>query len=216
MRITDEKPHNMSISPFFHELRSAYQAEINDLTFDSEGRDVLRQRLTERRTELGFLLQMMELSPEMVAVIFHQGFEFKKPLVMDHLLSQESDELPDWASLADAIVLPPWAQDLSRVVLKQPMGDWFLTVAAGLEYMYNKPDGLSAEAIDEEDGDSADGQDDASRDEGRSADANGRASGGDDAADPIGGSDGDDERDARAREEAGADWLAGQGFDRKD
>ena len=107
-------------------------------------------------------------------------------------------------------------KNLSQVVLKQPMGDWFLTVAAGLEYMYNKPDGLSAEAIDEEDGDSADGQDDASRDEGRIADANGRASGGDDAADPAGGSDGDDERDARAREEAGADWLAGQGFDRKD
>ena len=45
MRITDEKPYNMSISPFFHELRSAYQAEINDLTFDSEGRDVLRQQI---------------------------------------------------------------------------------------------------------------------------------------------------------------------------
>ena len=201
----------MSISPFFHELRSAYQAEINDLTFDSEGRDVLRQRLAERRKELGFLLQMMELSPEMVAVIFHQGFEFKKPAVMDHLITQESDELPEWESLGDAIVLPPWAQELSQVVLKQPMGHWFLTVAAGLEYMYNKPDGTSAAVNDEEDGgESADGHDDASRDEGRSADA------GDDRADPVGGSDGDDERDARAREEAGADWMAGQGFDRKD
>ena len=191
----------MSISPFFHELRSAYQAEINDLTFDSEGRDVLRQRLTERRKELGFLLQMMELSPEMVAVIFHQGFEFKKPAVMDHLLTQESDELPEWESLADAIVLPPWAQDLSQVVLKQPMGDWFLTVAAGLEYMYNKPDGTSAAPINEEDeGDSADRP----------------ANSGDDRADPVGDADADDERDARAREEAGAEWLAGQGFDRKD
>lgn len=191
----------MSISPFFHELRSAYQAEINDLTFDSEGRDVLRQRLAERRKELGFLLQMMELSPEMVAVIFHQGFEFNKPAVMDHLLTQESDELPEWASLADALVLPQWAQDLSQVVLKQPMGDWFLTVAAGLEYMYNKPDATSAAVNGEDDkGDSAD------------ADANS----GDDRADPVVGADGDDERDARAREEAGADWLAGQGFDRKD
>ena len=202
----------MSISPFFHELRSAYQAEINDLTFDSEGRDVLRQRLAERRKELGFLLQMMELSPEMVAVIFHQGFEFKKPAVMDHLLSQESDELPEWESLADAIVLPPWAQDLSKVVLKQPMGDWFLTVAAGLEYMYHQPDGTSACANEKDDGDSAD---DALRDEGdegRSSDANSS----DDRADAVGGSDGDDERDARAREEAGAEWLAGQGFDRKD
>ena len=202
----------MSISPFFHELRSAYQAEINDLTFDSEGRDVLRQRLAERRKELGFLLQMMELSPEMVAVIFHQGFEFKKPAVMDHLLTQESDGLPEWKSLADAIVLPPWAQDLSKVVLKQPLGDWFLTVAAGLEYMYHQPDGTSACANEKDDGDSAD---DAMRDEGdegRSSDANSS----DDRADAVGGSDGDDERDARAREEAGADWLAGQGFDRKD
>ena len=203
----------MSISPFFHELRSAYQAEINDLTFDSEGRDVLRQRLAERRKELGFLLQMMELSPEMVAVIFHQGFQFKKPAVMDHLLSQESDELPEWESLAEAIVLPPWAQDLSHVVLKQPMGDWFLTVAAGLEYMYSKPDAAAAAANDvEDDGEREDGRDDGSRDERRNADANSS----DDRADPVGGSDGDDERDARAREEAGADWMAGQGFDRKD
>ncbi len=192
----------MSISPFFHELRSAYQAEINDLSFDSEGRDVLRQRLAERRKELGFLLQMMELSPEMVAVIFHQGFEFKKPAVMDHLLSQESDELPEWASLADAIALPRWAQDLSHVVLKQPMGEWFLTVAAGLEYMYSKPEGTSAAPIDEEE------------DDGDSADGNSNSS--DDRADPVAGPDGDDERDARAREEAGADWMAEQGFDRKD
>jgi hypothetical protein len=192
----------MSISPFFHELRSAYQAEINDLTFDSEGRDVLRQRLAERRKELGFLLQMMELSPEMVAVIFHQGFEFKKPAVMDQLLGQESDELPEWASLADAITLPPWAQDLSKVVLKQPMGDWFLTVAAGLEYMYSKPDGTSAAPIDEEE------------DDGDRADGNSNSS--DDRADPVVGPEGDDERDARAREEAGADWMAEQGFDRKD
>ncbi len=28
--------------------------------------------------------------------------------------------------------------------------------------------------------------------------------------------DGDDERDERAREEAGADWMVEQGFDRKD
>ena len=204
----------MSISPFFHELRSAYQAEINDLSFDSEGRDVLRQRLAERRKELGFLLQMMELSPEMVAVIFHQGFEFKKPAVMDHLLTQESDELPDWASLADAIVLPPWAQDLSQVVLKQPMGDWFLTVAAGLEYMYNKHDGSSAsdddgacDATDNEGGESDDAHDGGARR---------GAQDGDDRADPVGGADGDDERAAREREVAGADWMAGQGFDRKE
>ena len=184
----------MTISPFFLQLRSAYQAEIDDLTFDSEGQDVLRQRLAARRKEVGFLLQMMELSPEMVAVIFHQGFQFKLPAVMDHLLTHESDEFPEWNTLIDAIHVLPAAQDLSRVVLKEPMGEWFLTVAAGLEYMYGKPEARSAAHDDESDDDGDDGN----------------------SSDPAGGPDGDDERDERAREEAGADWMVEQGFDRKD
>lgn len=196
----------MNISPFFHQLRSAYQAEIDDLTFDSEGQDVLRQRLTERRKEVGFLLQMMELSPEMVAVIFHQGFQFKQPAVMDHLLTQESDEFPEWDTLADAIHLPPWAQDLSRVVLKEPMGEWFLTVAAGLEYMYSKPD-ASLAAQPESEGEEQDT-------ERTDAPSNGLESG--ERHSPSGDFDSDDERDSRAHEEAGADWMAQQGFDRKD
>lgn len=181
----------MKISPFFLGLRSAYQAELDDLTFDSEGRDVLRQRLTERRKELKFLLQMMELSPEMVAVIFHQGFQFKLPAVMDHLLTHESDEFPDWDSLAHALHLPPWAHDLTQEVLKEPMGEWFLTVAAGLEYMHSKP---AAAPVGRQD-------DDENEEDG------------DDHLDEF---DAAEENDARAREEAGADWMVEQGFDRKD
>ena len=52
----------MSISAFFDDLRSAYESEIDDLTFDSDGGNVLRQRLAEKRKELGFLLQMMASS----------------------------------------------------------------------------------------------------------------------------------------------------------
>src|SRR2546429_7336647 len=48
---------------FFLQLRSAYQAELDDLTSDSEGRGVLRQRLAEKRQELGFLVKMIEISP---------------------------------------------------------------------------------------------------------------------------------------------------------
>lgn len=196
----------MSISPFFQQLRSAYQAEVNDMAFDSEGQDVLQRRLKERRKELGFLLQMMQLSPEMVAVVFHQGFEFKQPTVLDGLLALESHQLPTWASLKDAIHLPKWSQELSKVVLKEPAGDWFLTVAAALEYMYNKPDGRQQEADDDQDGEvdvdyahnapNADGavSDDAQRNDLES----------------------DDAQDAKVREEAGADWLAEQGFDRKE
>lgn len=186
----------MKISPFFLQLRSAYQAELDDLSFDSEGRDVLRQRLSERRKELKFLLQMMELSPEMVAVIFHQGFQFKLPAVMDHLLTQESDEFPDWDSLSDALHLPPWAQDLTQVVLQEPMGEWFLTVAAGLEYMHGRP-GPANSAQDHHDDESEDSD----------------ADDGDDRLDRF---DADEVNDARAREEAGADWMVEQGFDRKD
>ena len=182
----------MKISPFFLGLRSAYQSELDDLTFDSEGRDVLRQRLAERRKELHFLLQMIELSPEMVAVIFHQGFHFKLPAVMDHLLTHESDQFPDWDSLADAAHLTPWAHDLTQVILKEPMGEWFLTVAAGLEYMYSKPDAAPAAQNDDENANEDDG--DESLDE----------------------FDAEEEKDARAREDAGADWMVEQGFDRKD
>ncbi len=183
----------MNISPFFHELRSAYQSEMDDLAFDSEGRDVLRQRLAEKRKEMGFLVQMMELSPEMVAVTFHQGFHFKQPAVMDHLLTHESHEFPEWDSLADAIHLHPWAHELSQVVLKQPMGEWFLTVAASLEYMYGKPGAAPAAQRDDEN------DDDENAREGRSSEF------------PD-----DEAEDARIREEVGNDWLAEQGFDRKD
>ena len=38
----------MKISPYFPDLRSAYQAELDDLVSDSEGKDVLRKRLADR------------------------------------------------------------------------------------------------------------------------------------------------------------------------
>lgn len=181
----------MSISPFFSDLRSAYQSELDDLTFDSEGRDVLQHRLTERRKELNFLLQMIELSPEMVAVIFHKGFQFKSPAVMDHLLTHESDEFPHWDSLADAMHLPPWAHDLTQVVRKEPMGEWFLTVAAGLEYMHSKPGLIPTHRADAEDDEDEDSDD------------------------SLNEFDALEEDEARVREEAGADWMVEQGFDRK-
>ena len=190
----------MSISPFFHNLGMAYQAELDDLSFDSEGRDVLRQRLADKRSELGFLRQMIELSPEMVAVVFHQGFHFKNPQRMAQLIGQASEDLPGWDSLADAVTLQPWARPLSLEILKEPMGDWFLTVAAGLEYLYGKPGKAPMSAAD---GDDEDADDDTNRD--RSNDRDGDGDG-----------DSDDGNDGDARHEAGEDWLAEQGFDRKD
>lgn len=187
----------MRTSSFFAQLRSAYASEIDDMTFDSEGKNVLRQRLAARRKELPFLRQMMELSPEMVSVVFHQGFRFKNPARVEHLLSLESDEFPDWDTLGDAIALEPWARQLADELCKEPMGEWLLTVAAGLEYLFAKPERASAQDPgfeEDEDGDKdADGH--------QRHDADGED---------------DEEKDARAREEAGQDWMVEQGFDRKD
>ncbi|MEO6319962.1 MAG: hypothetical protein ABIR56_04805 [Polaromonas sp.] len=189
----------MNISPFFRNLRSAYQSEMDDLTFDSDGRDVLRQRLADKRKQIGFLVQMMELSPEMVAVVFHQGFAFRQPALMDHLLSHEADEFPEWSSLSGGIDLAPWTRELVQVILQSPRGEWFLTLAAGLHYMACKPDaalgaqGANVESENEEPED------------------------GDDYQDEFDDHEDDEERgDARTRAEAGAEWLSGQGFDRKD
>lgn len=192
----------MTISPFFRNLRTAYRAEMDDLTFDSEGHDVLRQRLAKKRKELGFLVQMMELSPEMVAVIFHQGLRFTEPAVMEHLLSHEADELPEWASVCAGVELTPWARELSEIILKAPAGEWFLTVAAGLHYMADKPDA----AFSGHDGDQdADEDDDSDQDD----DSDGVDDFNDHESDEVRG-------DARDRKEAGASWLEGQGFDHKD
>ncbi|MDB5929840.1 MAG: hypothetical protein JWR60_1547 [Polaromonas sp.] len=192
----------MKISPFFLNLRSAYQAEMEDLTLDSEGRDVLRQRLAAKRKEIGFLVQMMELSPEMVAVIFHQGFAFKRPSVMDHLLGHEADECPQWREVCDGIEIAAWARELVQVVLQAPGGERFMTVAAGLHYMAGKPD----LAFAGQGGDDADDEDDEDSDDGQA-----------DGLDDFNDHESDELRgDARDREEAGASWLEGQGFDRKD
>jgi hypothetical protein len=186
----------MRTSSFFGQLRSAYASEIDDMTFDSEGKNVLRQRLAARRKELTFLRQMMELSPEMVSVVFHQGFRFKNPALIEHLLSLESDEFPAWDTLSDAITLEPWAQQLADELCKEPMGEWLLTVAAGLEYLFARPERASAKDHSEDD------DEDAEKDQG---DENGEHDGED-----------EEEKDARAREEAGQDWMVEQGFDRKD
>lgn len=188
----------MKISPFFLGLRSAYQAEIDDMTFDSEGKNVLRQRLSARRKELSFLLKMIELSPEMVAVVFHEAFKFTLPAAMDHLLMQEPEDFPAWDSFADALLMPPWAHEMIKVIRQEPMGDWFLTVAVGLEYMFSRPGAAPAHAGDSRENDDEDAEfDEPSRD----------------ALDEF---DDQEEGDAQAREEAGADWMVEQGFDRKD
>jgi hypothetical protein len=188
----------LSISPYFLDLRSAYQSEMDDLRFDSEGRDVLQQRLAGKRQQLAFLVQMMDISPEMVAVVFHQGFAFTDKAVMEHLLTHGEDGLPPWTSLGAGFELAPWARELTDIVLQAPGGDKFLTLTAALEYMAGLP--VAAGIIVSEEGDEdEDGDED-----------------GDDLVVFEDDGEGGQGSDARTRQEAGADWLVQQGFDQKD
>jgi hypothetical protein len=195
----------MHISSFFRDLRSSYQAELDDMTFDSEGNDVLRHRLAQRRKEMDFLLTMIESNPEMVAVLFHEAFRFTRPSLMDHLLLQEADDLPPWDSLSESIEIAPWAQNLTQIALEKPEGTWFMTIAAALEYMFHKRENLHPTHIegDEDENETADHDKHAHDGEMES----------DDRADPV---ESDDLQDEKAREEAGAQWMVDQGFDHKD
>ncbi len=191
----------MQISPFFHNLRSAYRAELDDMRSDSEGLNILNQRLAERRSELDFLVSMIELSPEMVAVVLHKAFRFNTAMAMQQLLSQEPEDLPEWDDLAKTLEISPWAAPVIKTLRKQPAGDWFLCVAAALEYMESQPQHThDSHASDDEEGD----EDHASDDD--NADRSDKHLSADDA----------DDGDGRTREEAGADWMAEQGFDRKE
>ena len=196
----------MTASTYFYQLRSAYQAELDDLRTDSEGHDVLHKRLTEKRRELGFLVKMMELSPEMVAVVLHQAFRFTSPAAMDHLVAQDADQLPEWSSINDTIEIASWARDIVQTILKEPMGDWFMTIAAALEFMHHRPltsaeRAQIASTSEDSDEDGAQDRDDVRNerhDDNHTEDHD------------------EEEADARAREDAGNDWMVEQGFDRKD
>jgi len=180
----------MSISPFFQELRSAYQAELDDLNSDSEGHYILDKRLAEKRQELAFLLQMMDLNPEMVAVVLHQAFEFHEPELMDHFITLDADDLLSWEALSEGVRIAPWAQPIVDKILAEPVGAWFMSVAAALEYMHGTPMRRSTGAADaDEDLENVERGDQAESDE---------------------------EREAREREEAGNAWMVEQGFDSKE
>ena len=71
----------MKKSYYFAELSSSYDAEIQDLLNDSEGKSALKARLKEKRQELKSILPMIEFAPEMVVPVFFDAFSFTNPNV---------------------------------------------------------------------------------------------------------------------------------------
>lgn len=188
------------LSRHFAALKSSYNAELDDLRTDSEGNNVLKKRLAQKREQVPQLLMMLEFSPEMVAVAFHGAFFFKDTLAIESLITREVSKFPAWATLQKALVIEPWAQPLVDRVLAEPTGETFLITTVGLEYLNRGSQSRAAQVlvpeIDEEleehgpdDHDAELSSDDDLRDEDEA------------------------EHDL---DQAGADWLAEQGFDRKE
>jgi hypothetical protein len=175
-------------SRYFSDLFRSYLDEIDDLVTDSDGKSVLHKRLQDKRREMDALLSMIDFSPEMVAVVFYDAFGFRSADVMQHLLLSEP-ELADflvWDALKDTLTVAPWAEALVESSLKVQGGDAFLVATAALEFL-RKKESFAAPA----------GESKAER-----------------ARDDEGGDD--DADDADDLGEAGADWLAEQGFETLD
>jgi hypothetical protein len=177
-------------SRYFSDLLRSYLDEIDDLVSDSEGKSVLQKRLQDKRLEMTALLSMIDFSPEMVAVVFYDAFGFRSADVMQRLALSEP-ELPGfltWTELKETLTVAAWAEALIESSLKVQGGDAFLVATAALEFLRNK-DTFAAPASEAEAGNAPHGKEEGDEDS-------------DDEADDLG--------------EAGADWLAEQGFETLD
>ena len=175
----------MKKSHYFSDLIKSYNDEVDDLFSDSEGKSVLQKRLNDKRREIDAILPMIEFSPEMVAVVFYGAFGFRSTEVMQRIVLSEPGRVGflDWAALKDDLTIADWAEPLIAASLKAPGGDVFLVATAALEFLRNK-DSYAAPAPEPA----------PEKDEN----------------DENAGNDDDGEQDLS---EAGADWLAEQGFD---
>lgn len=194
----------MKTSRFFSSLISSYQAELDDLATDSEGNNVLMSRLKTKRKQVPQLLMMLGSAPEMVAVAFHGAFGFRQRPVLEALVARES-KFPGWATLRNALTVEPWAESLIDSVLTSADGEHFLATTVGLEFLYRHGGDLGQPPVrDESDDDTEFEQDQQDRhhdEDYLSSD------------DRLDDEEGPGEFDL---DKAGADFLAEQGFDRKE
>ncbi len=151
----------MKLSDYFFELEESYRADLDDLRFDSDGRDVLQARLKDKRSQLSALLPMIGFDPVLVAPVFHGAFEFPAgghQTVAD-LLSQFPGEFAPWQDVAAAVTVAAWAQPLVKTVLANAHGEDFLATVVALEFALSRRLGPRAEQADDERDDHEDGDD---------------------------------------------------------
>ncbi|MHB1053436.1 MAG: hypothetical protein ACYCZT_10265 [Thiobacillus sp.] len=177
----------MKKSRYFSDLIKNYIDEVDDLVTDSEGKSVLQKRLNEKRREFDAILPMIEFSPEMVSVVFFGAFGYKSPAIMQQVVLSEPGDTAffAWAELEGELTVSEWAKPLIESSLKVEGGDAFLVATAALEFLRSK-DSLSAPM---------------------------RESAPEPEVEKEVDSEDNDEDGLDDLNEAGADWLAEQGFD---
>lgn len=175
----------MKKSRYFSDLIKNYIDEVDDLVTDSEGKSVLQKRLNEKRREIDAILPMIEFSPEMVSVVFYDAFDFKSNEIMQQVVLSDPGDATffAWTELESELTISAWAKPLIESSLKVEGGDAFLVATAALEFLRGK-DSLAA-PMRESEAEAEEEKDNEENDEGGSDDLN----------------------------EAGANWLAEQGFD---
>ena len=178
----------MKKSRYFSDLIKSYNDEVDDLLTDSEGKSVLQKRLNDKRREIDAILPMIEFSPEMVAVSFYGAFGFQAPEVMQGIVLSEPGRTGfiAWSRLKKTLTVSDWAEPLIASALKVAGGDAFLVTTAALEFLRTRDSSASNAPAIEHETKQDHDEDD----------------------------DNDDE--ARDLGEAGADWLAEQGFESLD
>jgi hypothetical protein len=176
-------------SRYFSDLIKNYLEEVDDLVTDSEGKSVLQKRLNEKRREMDAILPMIEFSPEMVSVVFYGAFDFKSPEIMQQVVLTEPQDAAffAWSELEGELTVCGWAEPLIEASLKVDGGDAFLVAAAALEFLRGKDSAATPMREPEPEPE----------------------------AETEGGDEGEagDEAGMDDLKEAGADWLAEQGFD---
>ena len=187
---------------YFEDIFERYAAEIDDLRSDSEGKDVLKKRLRDKRKEFGVMVPLCGSDPLLLAPAFHGAFQVlpEGVALVQELLTRTPGQLVPWPDLARHLSIAPWARPMVDQVLEHEDGEDFLAITVALEYALTRHVSASAAHVDD-DGD----RDDDDRDHDGSGDDG----------DEFGGRYDDADNTGEDADRAGEDFLEQQGFDRR-
>jgi hypothetical protein len=128
----------MNTSLYFSELFKIYQTELDDLSSDCDNKNILKVRLLEKRNEFNQLIPLINQYPELVAVIFHNQVTIIDKEAVNHLITLQPNEFPDWTTCLSAVEFSSDTLFMVDQLLKEKTGVKFLISVICLEFMLFK------------------------------------------------------------------------------